>query len=113
MQQINNLRDYYNHAIAPELIRTEKQRHRLLLALGGCFLGIWIILFVQLYVDILSFTLLAVLVLVYYINHFYTQWERFKSNYKTHIVNLLLEFITNNTYFRGSLEYFEKGMIDA
>lgn len=111
MQSLNELRQFYNHTIHPELMRMERRRHRLLLFLGLSFLVLLSIIILQIYLNILVITLALIIPLVVYISHIFNELETFKSTFKPHIVTLLLDFIDNDVTFNIPLKYSEQASI--
>ena len=111
MQNLNDLRHFYNHTIHPELMRMERRRHHLLTVMGGAFLAILGIVVLQFYANILPLTLALALPLVYYISTMFTQWEDFRATFKPKVVSLLLDFIDNDVTYNVPLKYMEKGSI--
>jgi hypothetical protein len=111
MQTLNDLRQFYNHTIHPELMRMEQKRHQLLLFLGISFLILLTILFLQVYIKILVITLALMIPLVIYISFIFNELETFKSTFKPRVVSLLLDFIDNDVTFKTDLKYIEKGSI--
>ena len=111
MQDLNDLKQFYNHTIHPELRRMEQKRHTLLLTLVGAFLAILGILFLQFYIHIWVLTLVLAVPLVLYVSYIFTEWERFRSAFKPRIITLLLDFIDNDVTYNIPLQYMEKASI--
>jgi Protein of unknown function (DUF3137) len=107
----DDLRQYYNHTIHPELMRMERKRHQLLLLLAFSFLLILGIIFLQLYIGIFVITLILMIPVVLYITFIYYELEKFKHVFKPKIVNLVLDFIDNDVNY-STLEYKENASID-
>ncbi len=111
MQTLNDLRQFYNHTIHPELMRMERHRHRLLLFLGVSFLLLLSIFLLQIYINILVITLAMMIPLVMYITYIFNELDTFRNTFKPKIVTLLLDFIDNDVTFNIPLKYSEKGAI--
>ena len=111
MQTLNELRQFYNHTIHPELMRMERHRHRLLLFLGMSFLILLGVFLLQLDINILVITLAMMVPLVMYITHIFNELNTFRNTFKPKIVTLLLDFIDNDVTFNIPLKYTEKGAI--
>ncbi|MEO0044319.1 MAG: hypothetical protein RL329_3767 [Bacteroidota bacterium] len=106
----DDLRQYYNHTIHPELMRMERKRHQLLLLLAVSFLLILGIIFLQLYIGIFVITLILMIPVVLYITFLYYELEKFKHVFKPKIINLVLDFIDNDVSY-STLEYKENASI--
>lgn len=111
MQTLNELRQFYNHTIHPELMRMERHRHRMLLFLGISFLILLGIFLLQIYINILVITLAMMVPLVMYITYIFNELDTFRNTFKPKIVTLLLDFIDNDVTFNIPLKYSEKGAI--
>ncbi len=111
MQSLNELRQFYNHTIHPELMRMEQRRHRLLLFLGMSFLVLLSIFLLQIYLNILVITLALMIPLVMYITHIFNELETFKNTFKPQVISLLLDFIDNDVTFNIPLKYVEDASI--
>ncbi len=111
MQNLNDLRHFYNHTIHPELMRMERQRHYLLTVMGMAFLTILGIIFLQFYLNILVLTLVLAVPLVLYITYMFNEWENFRATFKPKVVTLLLDFIDNDVTYNVPLKYMEKASI--
>lgn len=111
MQSLNELRQFYNHTIHPELMRMERHRHQLLLFLGISFLLLLCIFLLQIYINILVITLALMIPLVIYISYIFNALEKFRHTFKPKIVTLLLDFIDNDVTFNIPLKYNEEGSI--
>lgn len=111
MQDLNDLRHFYNHTIHPELMRMERQRHHLLAVMGFSFLSILGIIILQFYLNIIVLTLVLVFPLVFYISHIFNEWEKFRATFKPKVVTLLLDFIDNDVTYNVPLKYIDKGSI--
>ena len=93
MQNLNDLRQFYNHTIHPELLRMERRRQRLLMVMGLSFLAILATIFLQFYVGILVLTLVLAVPLVLYVTYIYNEFESFRNTFKPRVVTLLLAWI--------------------
>ena len=111
MQNLNDLRHFYNHTIHPELMRMERQRHHLLTVMGASFLAILCIIVLQFYLNILVLTLVLVIPLALYITYMYLEWENFRATFKPKVVTLLLDFIDNDVTYNVPLKYMDKASI--
>lgn len=111
MQNLTDLRHFYNHTIHPELMRMERHRHYLLNVMGASFFAILIIIFLQFYLNILVLTLVLVIPLVLYITYMFNEWENFRATFKPKVVSLLLDFIDNDVTYNVPLKYMEKAAI--
>ena len=111
MQNLNDLRHFYNHTIHPELMRMERKRHYLLTVMGIAFLTILGIIFLQFYLNILVLTLVLVVPLVLYITYMFNEWDNFRATFKPKVVTLLLDFIDNDVTYNVPLKYMEKASI--
>ena len=112
MQNLNDLRQFYNHTIHPELLRMERRRQRLLMVMGLSFLAILATIFLQFYVGILVLTLVLAVPLVLYVTYVYNEFESFRNTFKPRVVTLLLDFIDNDVTYNVPLRYVESGAID-
>jgi hypothetical protein len=111
MHSLNDLRQFYNHTIHPELMRMERRRHQLLMILGWSFLVLLAVIFLQIYINILYITLLLLLPLMWYIYYIFNEWESFRTTFKPRVVTLLLDFIDNDVTYNVPLKYVESGSI--
>lgn len=99
MEQLDLFRLYYSHTIAPELLRMERLRLRLLALL---FFSIFILgglLAFQFFVNIWVITLVLLIPHVVYIGYLIRQIQRFVQRFKPNVVELLLDFIDNGPNF--------------
>jgi Protein of unknown function (DUF3137) len=111
MQNLTDLRQYYNHTIHPELKRMERRRHRLLMTLALSFLGILLTVFFQFYVGILTLTLVLIIPIVLYLTYIFNEWESFRATFKPRVISLLLDFIDNDVTYNVPLKYIENASI--
>ncbi len=110
MKRLEDFRIYYNHTIHPELLRLERKRKRLLLLLFSSIFLSTAILFLQFYVKILFVSLFLMIPFGFYITFILFKIQRFKSTFKPHVVNLILDFIDDGLNF-GALKYNSKQFI--
>jgi len=110
MKRLEAFRIYYNHTIHPELVRMERKRKRLLLLLFMSLFLLMIIIFLQFYLNILVISLFLMLPFGFYITFILFRIQRFKSTFKPHVVNLLLDFIDDGMNY-GTLKYNSKRFI--
>jgi hypothetical protein len=111
MQNLTDLRQYYNHTIHPELKRMERRRHRLLTTLALSFLGILLTVFFQFYIGILTLTLVLIIPIVLYLTYVFNEWESFRATFKPRVISLLLDFIDNDVTYNVPLKYIENASI--
>ena len=111
MQNLTDLRQYYNHTIHPELKRMESRRHHLLMTLWMSFMAILGIIFLQFYFGIIVLTLVLIIPLVLYVSYIFSEWESFRTTFKPRVISLLLDFIDNDVTYNVPLKYIEKGSI--
>jgi Protein of unknown function (DUF3137) len=112
MQNLSDLRQYYNHTIHPELRRMERRRHQLLMTLWLSFMAILVIVFLQFYIRIIVLTLVLIIPLVLYVTYIFNEWESFRTTFKPRVISLLLDFIDNDVTYNVPLKYIEKASID-
>ncbi len=110
MKRLEEFRIYYNHTIHPELMRLERKRKRLLLLLFASVFFFTAILFLQFYLHILAISLFLMIPFGFYITFILYRIRRFKTTFKPHIVNLILDFIDDSLNF-GTLKYHSKRFI--
>jgi Protein of unknown function (DUF3137) len=111
MQHLQDLRLFYNHTIHPELMRMERQRHKLLSVIGFSFFSILAIIIVQFYLHIWVLSLVLVIPIMLYLTYVFNKWEDFRATFKPRVVTLLLDFIDNDVTYNVPLKYSEKGSI--
>ena len=109
MQNLTDLRQYYNHTIHPELKRMETRRHHLLMTLWVSFMAILGIIFLQFYFGIIVLTLVLIIPVVLYVSYIFSEWESFRTTFKPRVISLLLDFIDNDVTYNVPLKYIEKG----
>jgi hypothetical protein len=104
MRQLDKFRIYYNHTIHPELMRMERKRIRLLrlLIFSGVLL-LTVILF-EFYVNILLFTLVLAIPIVFYLIFLGYRIRQFLQTFKPHIMKLVLNFMQEEPNI-GQLKY--------
>ncbi|MBR9919707.1 MAG: DUF3137 domain-containing protein [Bacteroidetes bacterium] len=105
--RLEKFRIYYNHTIQPELVRLERRRLRLLLLFGVSvliFLGIFLL---QLYLKQFALALVLLIPTVLYSSYILYRIQKFRTTFKPHIVNLILDFIDDGINY-GRLEYDPK-----
>ncbi len=110
MKRLEDFRIYYNHTIHPELLRLERKRKRLLILLFSSIFLLFAILFLQFYLNILAVSLFLMIPFGLYITFILYQIQRFKTTFKPHVVNLILDFIDDGLNF-GTLKYNSKRFI--
>lgn len=110
MKRLDEFRIFYNQTIHPELRRLERKRRRLLLLLFASIILLIAILFLQFYLNILVLSLFLMLPFGFYITFVLYQIQRFKTTFKPHVVNLILDFIDDGLNF-GTLTYNSKRFI--
>lgn len=111
MQNLSDLRQYYNHTIHPELKRMETKRHNLLMTLWLSFMAIMGIVFMQFYFKNIVLTLVLIIPLVLYVSYIFSEWESFRTTFKPRVITLLLDFIDNDVTYNVPLKYVENGAI--
>lgn len=111
MQNLTDLRQYYNHTIHPELKRMESRRHQLLMTLWLSFMAILGIIFLQFYFRIIVLTLVLIIPVVLYVSYVFSEWESFRTTFKPRVISLLLDFIDNDVTYNVPLKYIENGSI--
>ncbi len=110
MKRLDEFRIYYNHTIHPELVRLERKRKRLLLLLFVSIFLFAAILFLQFYLKILVISLFLMIPFGFYITFILFRIQRFRSTFKPHIVNLLIDFIDDGLNY-GTFKYNSKRFI--
>ncbi len=110
MKRLEDFRIFYNHTIHPELMRLERKRKRLLLLLFSALFLLGATLFLQFYLNILVVSLILMLPFGFYITFILYRIQRFKTTFKPHVVNLILDFIDDDLNF-GALKYNSKRFI--
>lgn len=104
MRRLEDFRIFYNHTIHPELLRLERKRKRLLFLLSTSILLLSAAILVQFYVNVLVVTLLLLIPIGVYITYVLYRIQRFRSTFKPHVVDLILDFIDDGLNF-GTLKY--------
>ncbi|MBK9492890.1 MAG: DUF3137 domain-containing protein [Haliscomenobacter sp.] len=104
MRQLDKFRIYYNHTIHPELMRMERKRIRLLrlLILSGLLL-LGVVLF-EFYVNILLFTLVLAIPIVFYLLFLSYRIRKFLQTFKPNVMKLVLNFLQEEPNI-GQLKY--------
>lgn len=110
MLPADEFRIFYNHTIHPELMRLEGQRRRFLRLLLFSALLLSGIVFLQFYIRIPALSMLLAFPIFAYISYLIYQVQRFRSNFKPHVIRLILDFIDNSVNY-GDLQYEEKKCI--
>ncbi len=111
MRRIEDFRLFYNQTIHPELLRLERKRKRLLFLFVVSFLLLGAAIFIQLYLNILVISLMLFIPIGFYISYLIFRIQRFRSTFKPHVVNLILDFIDDGLNF-GTLKYDSKRFIE-
>lgn len=111
MERLELFRLYYSHTVAPELLRMERRRLRLVALL---FFSIFILgglAAFQFFVNIWVITLILLIPHVVYIGYLVREIDRFRKRFKPNVVELLLDFIDNGPNFDSNypLEYDASG----
>jgi len=99
MERLDEFRLYYSHTIAPELLRMERQRLRLLRLLFFSLFILGGLAAFQFYVNIPVVTFILLIPHVVYIGYLFRQIQRFRQRFKPNIIELLLDFIDNGPNF--------------
>lgn len=112
-QRLEEFRIFYNHTIAPELLRLERSRIRLVSLLVFSLGVLALTLTLQFYLNVLAVTLIisipTALLLVYVL----AQIEQFRRNFKPKIVRLILDFVDDGLNFdpENPLRYEAAGFL--
>lgn len=99
MERLESFRLYYSHTVAPELLRMERQRLRLVQLLFFSIFILGSLLAFQFFVNIWVVTLLLLIPHVVYIGYLIRAIQRFRNRFKPNVVELLLDFIDNGPNF--------------
>ena len=110
MRSSSDFRIFYNHTIFPELLRLEKYRKRLLLLIGISLFFILLVTVIGLALDILPLTLTLSLIIGIYIYFLIRRIQKFISDFKPLVVNLILDFIDDSINYT-QLKYDPKRTI--
>jgi hypothetical protein len=102
---------FYNQTIHPELLRLERKRKRLLFLFFVSFLLLGAAIFIQFYLNILAVSLILFIPLGLYLSYLLYRIQQFRSTFKPHVVNLILDFIDDGLNF-GTLKYDSKRFIE-
>ena len=111
MKRIDKFRIYYNQTIYPELVRLERKRKRLLFFIAVAVLFLPAVGFVHFYLEVLAISLMLLVPIGLYISYLIYRLQRFRSTFKPHVVNLILDFIDDGLNF-GTLKYDSKRFIE-
>jgi len=106
-QRLDQFRIYYNHTLYPELLRMEKKRRRLLALLF--FSGILspAMLWLMIYIGIPAISLFLLIPIGFYILYLLYRIRQFRTTFKPHVIDLLLDFIDDGPNY-GTLNYEPK-----
>ncbi|MFN7116779.1 MAG: DUF3137 domain-containing protein [Saprospiraceae bacterium] len=99
MERLDEFRLYYVQSIAPELLRMERQRLRVLVLLFVSVLVLGGLVAFQFYINIWVITLVLLIPHVFFIGYLVRQFQRFRNRFKPNVVDLLLDFIDNGPNF--------------
>lgn len=110
MKRLEDFRLFYNQTIHPELLRLERKRRRLLFLFAVSVLMFWVAVFIQFYLNVLVISLVLFIPIGTYLTYLVYSIQRFKSTFKPHVVNLILDFIDDGLNF-GTLKYDSKRFI--
>lgn len=110
LKDIKDFRPFYNQTIHPELLRLERKRKRLLFLFLVSFLMFLAAMFIQLYLNEWLISLALLIPIGLYISFLLYRIQRFRSTFKPHVVNLILDFIDDGLSF-GTLSYSSRGFI--
>jgi hypothetical protein len=104
---------FYNHTIAPELMRLERSRMRLLGLLAFSMGVLAITLTLQFYLNILLVTLLISIPTALLMVYVLASIEQFRRNFKPKIVQLILDFVDDGLNFdpENPLRYEASGFL--
>ncbi len=111
MRRKEEFRLFYNQTIHPELLRLERKRKRLLFLFVVSVLLLCAAVFIQIYLNILVVSLILIIPLGTYLSYLLYRIQRFRSTFKPHVVNLILDFIDDGLNF-GTLKYDSKRFIE-
>ncbi len=109
-QRLDEFRLYYNHSIHPELLRMERRRRKLLFLL---FISIFLlagIIGLEFYINIPAVTFFLMVPIGFYITYLLYRIQKFRSTFKPHVINLILDFIDDGPNY-GTFHYDDKKQI--
>ncbi|HMR42399.1 MAG TPA: DUF3137 domain-containing protein [Saprospiraceae bacterium] len=109
-QNLEAFRIFYNHSIHPELMRMDRLRRRLLRLLFFSVLVLIAVFALSLYFDVLALTFAMLIPVGIYIVYLVYRAQKFRSTFKPHVVNLVLDFMDNDVNY-GTLKYMPKKFI--
>ncbi len=112
-RRLKEFRLFYNQTIAPELLRLERERMRLvsLLAVSVFILGV--VFAFEFYLNILALTLILSIPTGIFVVYLITRIDEFRRKFKPKVVRLILDFIDDGLNFdpENPLQYDYKGFI--
>jgi hypothetical protein len=104
VRRIDKFRTFYNQTIHPELLRMERRRKRLLFFFVVAIMLMPAVIFIHFFLNILVVSLILFIPIGLYMTYLGYRIQRFKSTFKPHVVNLILDFIDDGLNF-GTLKY--------
>jgi hypothetical protein len=110
VRRSKEFRLFYNQTIHPELLRMERKRKRLLFLFVVSFMLLGAAVFIQFYLNILVVSLVLFIPIGFYLTYLIYRIQRFRSTFKPHVVNLILDFIDDGLNY-GTLKYDSKRSI--
>lgn len=110
MQGLNEFRLFYNHTIHPELVRMETKRKQLLWLFLLSIVLLIAVIGLDIYLGAFAFALVLMIPLGLWITYLLYRIQRFRSTFKPHVVDLILDFIDDDPNF-GTLSYDSKKVI--
>lgn len=111
MRQLDKFRIYYNHTIHPELMRMERKRVRLLRLLIFSGILLLAVLLFEFYVNILLFTMVLAIPIVFYLIFLSYRIRKFLQTFKPHVMKLVLNFLQEEPNI-GQLSYEPEKSLD-
>ena len=110
MHNPDEFRIFYNQTIHPELVRLDKRRRRMLRRIFLSLLLMAGMAFLIYLIDIFVVALIATIPFSIYIYYQFRKIQKFRTDFKPKVVELILDFIDNDLLF-GDLKYNAKGKI--
>ncbi len=109
----DDFRRYFNTTIAPELMRQERLRLRLLGFLQLSVVFIFMLFMLGFYLGIWALTLVLVILNFFFISYLLWRIEDFRQNFKPRVVRLILDYIDDGLNFdpQYPLRYEAKGYL--
>ena len=112
-QRLEEFRLFYNHTIAPELMRLERDRMRLIALLVLSLAVLVITLTLEMYLNILAVTLIISIPTALLMVYVLIRMEQFRRRFKPKIVRLILDFVDDGLNFdpENPLRYEAQGFL--